>query len=68
MELGTLKKIDLRDIWASEAQDFTPWLARQENLNLLGETLGLELELQGQEVSVGPFRADILCSDLANGH
>jgi hypothetical protein len=67
MELGTLKKIDLRDIWASEAQDFTPWLARQENLNLLGETLGLELELQGQEVSVGPFRADILCSDLANG-
>lgn len=43
--LGTLSKVDLRNIWLSESSDFTPWLARTENLAILGETLGLELEL-----------------------
>jgi len=66
MSLGRLRKVELRDIWATEAQDFTPWLAEEDNLNLLGETLGIELELKGQEVSVGPFRADILCMNLAD--
>ena len=62
--LGKLLKIELRDIWMSESSDFTPWLAREENLLTLGETLGLELELEAQERSVGPFRADILCKDI----
>lgn len=62
--LGRLVKIDLRDIWLSESSHFTPWLAREENLSILGETLGLELELEAQEKSVGPFRADILCKDI----
>lgn len=62
--LGKLDRIDLRDIWLSEATHFTPWLARDENLLTLGETLGLELELEAQEKAVGPFRADILCKDV----
>ncbi len=61
--LGRLEKVDLREAWLSEASDFTPWLAREENLALLGETIGLELELEAQEKEVGPFRADILCKD-----
>ena len=63
-ELGRLKRVELRDIWTSEAADFTPWLGRSENLAVLSETLGLELELEAQEQSVGPFRADLLCKDL----
>lgn len=66
-ELGRLQRVDLRDIWVSEAVDFTPWLARSENLEILAETLGLELELEAQEKSVGPFRADILCKDIGTG-
>jgi hypothetical protein len=62
--LDKLVKIELRDIWLSESSDFTPWLARDENLLTLGETLGLELELEAQERAVGPFRADILCKDI----
>lgn len=62
--LGRLTRIDLREIWISEATDFTPWLAREENLAILAETLGLELELEAQEKPVGPFRADILCKDI----
>lgn len=65
--LGRLEKIELRDTWRTEAQDFTPWLARVENLSLLAESLGMELEIEAQERNVGPFRADILCKDLLDG-
>jgi len=62
--LGKLTKIELRDIWKSEAQDFTPWLAQPENLTILAETLSMELEIEAREREVGPFRADLLCKDL----
>lgn len=61
--LGRLEQVDLRNIWKTEAQDFTPWLAGEDNLTLLGETLGIDLELEAVEQNVGPFRADILCKD-----
>jgi len=64
-QLGRLKKVDLRDVWLSEAGNFTPWLAGEENLALVGETIGLDLELEAQEKNVGPFRADLLCKDTA---
>jgi len=63
-KIGRLKRVDLREIWLTEASDFTPWLAQPENLEILVETLGIELELEAQEKSVGPFRADILCKDI----
>ena len=62
-ELGRLEKVDLRSEWSDEARHFTPWLAEESNLDLLGDTIGIELELAGTEKSVGPFKADILCKD-----
>lgn len=67
-KLGRLEKVELRDIWGNEAGDFTPWMAKEENISLLGDTIGLELEVEAQEESVGPFRADILCKDTANNN
>ena len=65
IELGRMEKIsELREVWESEDGDFTPWLAREENLVLLADTIGIDLELEAQEQSVGPFRADILCKIL----
>ena len=64
-DLDRLERVDLREIWVSEASDFTPWLARKENLDVLGETLSIDLELEAQERSVGPFRADILCKEIS---
>lgn len=66
--LGRLQKVDLREAWISEFRDFTPWLAQEENLALLGETIGIELELESQETEVGPFRADILCKDTTTNN
>jgi hypothetical protein len=63
--LGRLQKVELREVWATEAGDFTPWLARAENIRLLGDTIGLDLEVEAQEKGVGPFRADILCRNTA---
>jgi hypothetical protein len=68
MKLGRLEKLDLRSYWKKEATDFTPWLAQEENIQLLSETIGIELEVQSQEESVGPFSADILCKDTINDH
>lgn len=57
--LGTLSQIDVRDVWKHEALAFTPWLAGQ-GLVLLGEALGMELEVVATEQAVGPFKADIV--------
>ena len=62
--LSKITKVDLRDCWRSEATDFTPWLATEENIAILADALGMnELEVKAQEEHVGPFRADILCVD-----
>ena len=63
MKLGKLSHVNLREQWPDEAKDFTPWLASEEGLKLLGEALGMELELEDTEVSVGSYRADIVAKD-----
>lgn len=65
--LSRLERVPLRHYWPDEARDFTPWLGTEENIALLGETIGIDLEVQEQEARVGPFRADILCRDTATG-
>ena len=67
--LGRLERIrDIREYWAGEALDFTPWLASADNITLLSEAIDIDLEVIGQERNVGPFRADILCKDTLSGH
>ena len=66
--LGRLTPVDLREAWQGEASDFTPWLAQSDNIALLSEAIGIELEVEAQEQQVGPFRADILCRDTLSNH
>jgi hypothetical protein len=65
--LGRIESVDLRKAWPDEAKNFTPWLAEEENLTLLGDMLGLRLELEAVEKQVGPFSADILAKDIVSG-
>ena len=62
-EVGTL--VHPRTRWPYEARDFTPWLAKNENLELLGEELGLSLEWVATEKLVGRYFLDILARYLA---
>ena len=66
-ELQTLKEVDLRTVWSHEALNFTPWLAKDNNLKLLSQALDMELELEAQEADVGDFRVDLVAVDTDTG-
>jgi hypothetical protein len=66
--LGSLEKVALETIWPDEAKDFTPWLARPENLRILGNTLGIDLELEEEASAAGLLSADILCRNASDGN
>lgn len=42
-DFGRIEKVDIREVWADEARDFTPWLVDQGGLGILGERLSLKL-------------------------
>jgi len=69
--LGSLIKVEIGEVWPDEARDFTPWLARPENLAILSEELGLDISLLSAEIkteaSVGKFRVDILAKESTSG-
>ena len=62
VEVASLNEVPLREVWPDEARDFTPWLAAHPEH--LGEKLRMDLELEGEEVAVGPFSADLVLRDL----
>ena len=63
MQLKSAISISPRDYWKHEALNFTTWLAESENLSELGKAIGIGLELEATEQSVGDFRADITCKE-----
>lgn len=65
--LGKMTKIPLREVWAKEATHFTKWLAKEENLSILGKEIDMELELIESESSVGSFSADIYAKEVGTG-
>lgn len=65
--LGKLKKIELREAWKHEANNFTQWLAQEENLALLGDEIGFDIKLIQTEASVGSFNVDILAEEENTG-
>lgn len=67
IRLGRLKRVDIRSVWQNESTNFTPWLSQEDNLSLLGDAIGVSLELVGTEQSMGVYRADIVCTDVATG-
>lgn len=60
IQIGDIEEIDLRQAFAHESATFTPWLAKPENLQRLGDVVGLRLDLESVEASTGTFRTDIV--------
>lgn len=65
-ELQTLEPVDLRSVWPDEAANFTPWLAKDENISILGEAIDIPLIVVSREESVGEHRADLVCTDTTD--
>src|SRR5690606_39004765 len=62
---GRLERVELREAWQYEDREFTPWLAEEENISLLGHALGIEeLRVEATEKLVGKYRADVICRDV----
>ena len=62
MTIGRLEAVPLRALWPNEAYNFTKWLAT--NLDLVGETVGMDLSLLEQEADAGSFSADLLAETV----
>jgi hypothetical protein len=64
---GELVKADVRKYWPNEEHDFTPWLVKPDNLERLGNAIGLDLEFEEAEKACGPYSCDVLGSFLLCG-
>jgi hypothetical protein len=64
-KIDTIEEHELRSIWEHEAHDFTRWLT--QNIELLGSTLGIELEDARAEEDVGDFSSDIVAREMNTG-
>jgi hypothetical protein len=67
VQLSKLEKVDLREVWKHEALDFTNWLVKPENLELLSDEIGIDISLIQTEASVGNFNVDILAEEENTG-
>jgi RecB family endonuclease NucS len=59
--IGKLQRVPLRDVWKHEATGFTKWL--QDNIDVLGEVIDLNLSNAESEQSAGAFSADLVAED-----
>ena len=68
MQLGKMKRIDdLRKVWPNEATNFTKWLAEEDNLEELGKAVGIDIDLEERESSVGSFNVDLFAIESGSG-
>ena len=67
VNIGRLEVVPLRDVWKHEADDFTPWLELEDNIELLSESLGMKLIVEATEERLGSFYADMICTDKIDG-
>lgn len=67
MKLGKLQEVDIRKLWNHEQYDFSEWLSKAENLELLNEAIGLTLSEVEKEVYVGSYRCDLVGTDETTG-
>ncbi|HEY2882721.1 MAG TPA: DUF4268 domain-containing protein, partial [Pirellulales bacterium] len=58
MTIARLDPVPLRDLWRNEEYDFSLWL--YENIQVLGDVLGMQLHDPQREVVAGSFTVDLV--------
>lgn len=61
MSIGRLESVPLREVWKHEEADFSAWLS--ENIDILSEAIGIELNETRREQKVGSYRVDLIAED-----
>lgn len=61
INVGRLQRVSLREVWKHEAIDFTQWL--QNNLDVLNESLDINLLSADRERAAGDFSVDLVAED-----
>jgi hypothetical protein len=56
--IGKLQQVELRQLWKHEERGFSAWLA--ENLDVLGQAIGLGLSNPERETGAGDFAVDLV--------
>lgn len=64
--IGQLENVNPQVIWEKEPK-FSQWLAEEENLQKLGDLIGIDMFPLETESSVGSFSADILAEEDGTG-
>ena len=59
--IGKIERVPLREVWKNEATDFTTWL--EENVDVLNDSLDLNLSNVEREKSAGAFSVDLVAED-----
>ena len=65
--VGKLRKINLSEVWANEADGFAAWLQQEEILEMLGESLELTLKPTGGEIPLDTLPGGVLAKDTKRG-
>ena len=67
MEFGKLQEVDVRELWRHEQYNFSEWLAKEENIEMLGNEVGVTFAEIRREVFVGSYRCDLVAQDETSG-
>ena len=67
LKLGKLEEISIRELWKHEQYDFSEWLSKEENIEMLSDAIGLTLTDISKEVFVGSYRCDLVAKDETTG-
>jgi hypothetical protein len=59
--LGRLERLDLRSFWGEQLPDLTPWFV--QNVDLLGQTLGIDITPMQREFQVDDEAFNVLGTD-----
>jgi hypothetical protein len=65
IEVNKIARIQVKEVWRYEDRDLTPWLC--DNIDVIGDSISVQLTNAVREQSTGNFNVDIKAEDL-NGN